>query len=281
MTSTRFHRPTTQEGVTGLLVEFGSSAKLNAGGTDLVVQIRAGLIEVDHLIDISLVDGLDQVEELADGSVSIGAGVTMLRLLSDIELSNRYPALIDGASRVGSRQIQSRATLVGNVCNASPAADTVGPLIVHDAEVVVVGQKGKRVVPISEFALGPRRTVLLSDEWVRGVRLPARTQGGSAYEKLGRTLGVDVAVVGVSCRVGDDAVRLAVTSVAATIIRTPLAEALLLASGEFTPDVAASISDEIKPISDVRSSASYRRRVAPVLARKAWGRAGARRGEHV
>lgn len=271
--SFKLHRPSASDEVIDLLGEFAASARIHAGGTDLMVQLRAGVIEADHVIDLGRIPGLRQIHEAEDGSIRIGAGVTMSDVYSSNVVRNRFPALAEGARLVGSQQIQNRATLVGNVCNASPAADTVAPLHVHDARVRVTGPRGRRSVPIGDFAVGPGSTCLGVGEWVTGIDLPPDAAGSSAYEKLGRTRGVDIAIAGVACRVSDGRARIAFASVAPTVVRGHHTEAALDKAGRFDEDVAAAVQIDISPIDDIRSSAHYRRLVVPGLAQQAWARA--------
>lgn len=273
MNSFTLHRPTASGEVISLLGELGGSARIHAGGTDLMVQLRAGALEVNHVIDLGRIAGLRQILEAEDGTVHIGAAVSMSDVYSNPVIRDRYPALVEAARLVGSCQIQNRATLVGNVCNASPAADTVPALHVHDARVRVIGPSGRRSVPIGDFALGPRLTCLETGEWVAGIDLPPEAAGSSAYEKLGRTRGVDIAIAGAACRVSSGEVMVAFASVAPTVIRGHHTESALIDSGRFNEDVNAAVQLDISPIDDIRSSARYRRLVTPVLAKRAWSRA--------
>ena len=238
-----------------------------------MVQIRAGLLEVGHVIDLGRIPSLRLIDEARDGSIRIGAAVTMRDVYSSRVINDRFPALADGARLVGSQQIQNRATLVGNLCNASPAADAVPPLHVHEARVQVVGPNGSRSVPIEGFASGPGSTCLEVGEWVEGIHLPAHAAGSSAYEKLGRTRGVDIALAGAACRVSNGDARIAFASVAPTVIRARHTEGALEESGRFDEEVSAAVQLDISPIDDIRSSAHYRRLVTPVLAERAWARA--------
>ena len=273
MDSFTLHRPSASDEVVGLLSELGASARIHAGGTDLMVQIRAGEIEVAHVIDLGQVLDLRQIREAENGSIQIGAAATMTDVSSSSIIQRRFPALAEAARMVGSQQIQNRATLVGNVCNASPAADAVPPLHVHDARVRVIGPRGRRSIPIADFASGPRSTCLDAGEWVTGIDLPAHAAGSSAYEKLGRTRGVDLALVGAACRVSKGDVHIAFASVAPTVIRGLHTEAALKEAGRFEDVAGAAVQADITPIDDIRSSARYRRLVAPVIAKRAWTRA--------
>lgn len=271
--SIKLHRPQELAEVAALLDDLGEDARVHAGGTDLMVQMRAGTLKIRHVVDLSRVPDLRHIRELSDGSVRIGAAATMTDVHTNQIVGDRFPGLAEGARHVGSQQIQNRATLVGNVCNASPAADTVPPLHVHEAQVNIASQRGSRSVPIAAFATGPRSTCLKVGEWVTSIDLPESGAGSSAYEKLGRTRGVDLAVVGVACRISRGGARFAFASVAPTVTRAPLMEAALAEAGEFNRTVSSAVEDDISPIDDIRASALYRRRVAPLLAERAWLRA--------
>lgn len=277
-----YYRPRSSDEVTGLLDEFGDMAWLHAGGTDLIVQMRAGVVRPRHVIDLNEVEGLREVEGLPNnGGLRIGAGVTMGRLRFDKRIRVGWPALAEGAAEVGSRQIQNRATLIGNVCNASPAADTVPALFLYGASLNIQGPEGRRTISIEEFAVGPRRTALQLGEWVTSVDIPrGPSRSGSAYVKLGRSPGVDLALVGVACLVSPQQTRLALASVAPTVRRALATERLLEDSSTFPEEAATVLRDEIAPIDDVRASADYRRTMASKLARRAWERARASSDSH-
>jgi len=264
------HRPDSVDAVTQLLATHGDRARIHAGGTDLVVQMRSGAVASDQLIDLGRVPTIDRISFLDDGTLEIGSRVTMRDLIGDVDVRRTFPALIDGASLVGSKQIQAMATVVGNLCNASPAADSVPALHVYGAEAVLFGPSGVRHVPVAEYAVAPRRTVLGDGEWVTSIRIPPGSFQGSAYVKLGRTMGVDIAVAGVACLITDEGVRLAVSSVGPTVVRTPRTEELLARVGRFTEEAGELIAAEISPIDDVRASAWYRKAVVPVLAERSW-----------
>ena len=157
------HRPNDVSHVATLLRDLGPTARLHAGGTDLVVQMRSSDASPDHLVDLGRVSGIAGIR-VAPESVWIDAMATLALVIAHPVVRGKFPALIDAAMLVGSTQIQARATLAGNVCNASPAADTVPALQVHDASVLVIGPHGEHLVPIGDFATGPRQTVLRPGE---------------------------------------------------------------------------------------------------------------------
>lgn len=191
-----YERPTTLDQATTLLAALGPEARLLAGGTDLVVGLRDGSIGPAVVIDLKRVGELDAAIALADGRLRIGALAVMGGIEVDETVLARFPALAEAARVVGSVQIRSRATLAGNICNASPAADTAPPLLVHDAVMVVAGPEGMRRMPIDDFIEGPGRTALRTGELVSAIELPLpRADFGAAYMRLVRRRGTDLASV--------------------------------------------------------------------------------------
>jgi carbon-monoxide dehydrogenase medium subunit len=208
-----------------------------------------------------------------DGRLRVGASVPVGRLAEHPVVRDRFLALRSAAGCVGSLQIQSRATLAGNACNASPAADTAPSLLAYEATFGVRSARGRREVTAKEFWVAPGRTVLEPDEWVEYVELSDAGDHGSAYVKLGRTRGVDLALVGVACVVRDGGVRVACASLSATPRRLPTLESALESTVDGTSlsdaDLERAIAADVTPISDVRASARYRLAMAAVCARRA------------
>jgi carbon-monoxide dehydrogenase medium subunit len=224
----------------------------------------------------------DRPEE-GDGSIRIGARVTMTTLLRDARIRRAFPALLEAAAVVGSVQIRNRATLVGNVCNASPAADTVPVLLVHGAAVNIAGASGERSVPLSEFFVGPGRTVLRPGEVVTSLDLPVPARpAGAAFGRLTRRRGVDLATINlcVLLEAGQPA-RMAFGAVAPTPILSVDATGALEGGRDWSDaaaDALASMLTATRPISDVRGGRDYRMAMLPVLARRAWETARGRLG---
>ena len=269
-----YHRPKSVEEVTALLGEPG--ARPIAGGTDLMVQARGGHSGPYTLVDLNFVPSLAELGAGRDGGLRIGATVRLARLESD-PLCLAYPLLREAAATVGSIQVRNRATLAGNLCNGSPAADTAPALLCYEAVAHVVGPAGRREVPLEEFWKGPGQTVLRPGEWVEAVGLPPPPPHGGCYLKLGRTLGVDLAVTGVAALVSDAGVRLAAASVAPTPRRLRPVEAVLSAAAPGSrPDIGPAMAAAIAPIDDARATAAYRQAMTIVLARRAWEAAQAR-----
>ncbi len=269
-----YHRPRSVAEATALLSAPG--ARPIAGGTDLMVQARGGRSGPQALVDLNFVPGLAALGVGPDGGLRIGATVRLARLEGD-PLCRAYPLLREAAATVGSIQVRNRATLAGNLCNGSPAADTAPALLCYEAVVHVVGPAGRRDVPLEEFLRGPGQTALGPGEWVEAVGLPPPPPHGACYLKLGRTLGVDLAVTGVAALVSAAEVRLAAASVAPTPRRLRPVEAVLAAAAPGSrPDIGPATRAAIAPIDDARASAAYRQAMTVVLAYRAWAAAQAR-----
>lgn len=273
----QYHRARSASEVDDLLAGLDGEARIIAGGTDLLVQVRAGARRPQHVIDIADVAELSRMD-MQENRFRVGAAVPMCAIRESDDAQVRYAALVEGCRNVGSLQIQSRATLAGNACNASPAADTSPALLVYDAVVGIRCADGTREVAISEFWTGPGRTVLTPGEWVEHVTLTDAGSHGSSYVKLGRTRGVDLAIVGIACVVGEDRVRFACASMAPTARRITALEDLLMGDPDTSSEsIDAAIAAELTPITDIRAGARYRLAMAGVCARRAYTHARARR----
>lgn len=262
-----YYRPETTEDVSTLLQQH--QARPFAGATDLLVQMRGGLDHAPSIVDLNTLPELDEIRPAADGSLVIGATVRLSRVSSDT-LCARYPALIEGAATVGSVQVRNRATLVGNVCNGSPAADTAPALLVYDARVSLRSSRGRRELPVESFWRGPGQTALEPGEWVESITLPPPDRHGGCYLKLGRTLGMGCAIVGVAAYVSSSEVRIGLASVAPTPLRARRVETEIEGpEGELLPRVTQALQDLISPITDLRASEEYRRAMTVVLLERA------------
>ena len=279
-----YHAPESLADLHGLLHRYGAGARMFVGGTDVIVRLRHGAMKPAALIDLKRVQELSDRLEQHGNSIRIGARVTMTTILGDERIRRWFPALLEAAAVVGSIQIRNRATLVGNVCNASPAADTVPVLLVHGAAVNIAGPAGERRVPLSEFFVGPGRTVLESGELVVSLDLPIPSGPvGAAFGRLIRRRGVDLAVINlcVLLEAGRPA-RMAFGAVAPTPILSVDATSALDGSTEWTDAserALASMLMSTRPISDVRGGRDYRAAMLPVLARRAWQTARLRLSE--
>ena len=274
-----YHRPGDPLEVDALLARYAGEARVLAGGTDLLVQIRSAARRPAHVVDIADLSAAGGVR--FDGvQLRVGAATQLWELDAHPVVREHFAALRDGVRCVGSLQIQNRATLVGNLCNASPAADTGPALLVYDAAVGVRSVRGSREVPLADFWLAPGRTALQPDEWGEHVTLRDPGHHGSAHVKLGRTRGVDLALVGVAAVVTSAGVRVAGASLAPTVRRLAAVEALLSADVAAGRDeTAAAVAADVSPISDLRAGARYRLAMAGVCVRRAHETASRRREE--
>jgi aerobic carbon-monoxide dehydrogenase medium subunit len=259
------------------LQELGNSATVLAGGTDIMVQLQAGLIQPETLLHIGNIDDL-RVVDRRDTTVGIGALVTHHRLATDSELSAALPALAEACSTVGGWQTQEVGTLGGNVCNASPAADTIAPLLVADASVTLASASATRSMPLVKFILGRRSTAARPEELLTRIDvIPCQPGTGEVYLKVAPRTAMEVAVVGLAIRIAmtNDTVtdvRIAAASVAPVPFRSKAAEEALMGSQlepEAVDEASRLLATEAEPIDDARATASYRRMVLQRLVGRA------------
>jgi carbon-monoxide dehydrogenase medium subunit len=275
-----YEAPTSVEAAVELLAEKGELARPLAGGTDLLVQLRAGRYEVDMLVDVKRIPELTRIAYDPDEGLTFGAAVTCAVLKEHPKILLHYPGLIDAASIIGGTAIQGRATLGGNLCNASPSADAVPALIVLGAEAVVAGPEGRRRVPVGAFCTGPGATVLQQGELVVAFHLPApQIRTGAHYLRFIPRGEMDIAVAGAGAWVvlSDDGATLTDARVAlAAVAPTPLllADAGAALAGK-APDedafeeAAALAREAVQPIEDTRGTIAQRRHLAGVLTKRA------------
>jgi len=269
--------PQTIEETLTLLNEHRGDAKLLAGGTDIIVNLRARQEHAKYLIDIKDVKELQHISFDEKGGLTLGAAVTLNQLIHHDMVSKIYPILGEAASTIGDYEIRNRATLVGNICNASPAADTAPALLILDATVNVSSTAGKRKVPIREFFTGVKKTSLVGNELVTSVNVPIPPEKSQAgYLKARRTTGEDVAVIGVAGLVapnGKDAksVRLAYASLAPTPVRAYDAEKIFEKRkpvNQLLDEAMPAVMKVFSPISDVRAGKEYRANLVRVLTKR-------------
>jgi len=275
----RFHLalPRSIEDCLKLLAERGPEAKLVAGGTDLLPQMKNGLVKPTAVNDLSGVADLRVLRREDGAGLRVGASVAAREIELDPYTRSAYPALAESGALVGSVQIRNLATVGGNLCNAAPSADMAPPLLALEAEAIIAGPRGRRRVPMADFFTGVRRTVLAPDELLVELIVPAPgPHSGGQYLRHTPRRELDIAVVGVASQVTlSDGVcrkaRIALAAVAPTPIRATAAERAL----EGQPPTAQLIAraaqlavEAARPISDQRGSADFRRHLVGVLTRR-------------
>jgi carbon-monoxide dehydrogenase medium subunit len=272
--SFEYFEPTTTEETVGLLAKYGEQATILAGGTDLFIKMKQGLIEPKVIIRVKQPSFID---EKPDGW-HIGAA-TKFRTIEKCEsIIRKFPALIEAVRLIGSVQIRYMATLGGNLCNASPAADTAPPLLTTGAEVKIIGPRGSRTVDLKEFFLGPGKTVLTKSELLTEVHIPPfRERTGTAFIRLSRA-SMDIAKISIAVMLQLDennkivSAKIALGSVAPTPIMANKASEILVGknlTAEILSRAANTVAEEIRPITDIRGTAEYRKDVSHVIARDA------------
>jgi len=274
----RYEAPETLDAAIGLLAGQSGQVKVLAGGTDVLVQIHADMIEPDVIVDIKKIAEMREIAD-EDGAWRLGAAVTGKELMDNAAFSAAWPGVMDGVRLIGSVQVRGRATVGGNVCNASPAADSVPPMITSRAIATVIGPNGTREVPVQDIATGPGKTSLEAGEFVVSFKFPKRpARSGDAYLRFTPRTEMDIAVVGCAVNLTLDdagictdaivslgavaARALIVEDAAKALIGTPVDEAAMDA-------LAAAASAAATPIDDKRGTVEFRTEVAGVLAQRA------------
>jgi carbon-monoxide dehydrogenase medium subunit len=258
-----------------LLAEHGDKARLMAGGTDLLIRMRHRAAAPEFLIGLSGLKGLDYVTFDREKGLAIGALAKLVQVAQNPDVQRNFPALAHSAAVTATVQIRNMGTLVGNICNAAPSADNATPLLAYGALVVIANPGGERTLPIEEFFRGPGQTALELGELVKEIRLPAPGgRSGSDYQKISARSKVDIAAVGVSASIDlDDAgsaarVRIALGAVGPVPLRAGQAEKILQGrkpNADLIAQAGQAAAGECRPITDVRATAAYRRRMVDVL----------------
>ena len=258
-----------------------------AGGTDLLPQLRSGRVEADRLVDLKRIPETAELSYDRKTGLVIGAAVPCFRLYEDRRVAELYPALVDSASIIGGVAVQGRATIGGNVCNSSPSADSLPPLIVLGATCRIVGPGGEREVPVEFFCTGPGRNVLERGELLVSLKCPPpRPNSGAHYVRFIPRNEMDIAVVGVAARIdlSEDHQRIVSAGIAlGAVAPTPL---LARDAGNFLvgkapvgavfEEASALAQAAARPISDLRGSMAFRTHLVGVLARRAMEAAAGR-----
>ena len=267
-----------------LLTENGDTARVMSGGTDLIVALREGRRKADLVIDVKRLKETSEMTYDAQNGLTLGAAVPCHRMYDDKAVAKAYPGLIDSAGLIGGVQVQGRASMGGNLCNASPAADSIPSLIAHSAICNIAGPNGQRQLPVEEFCVAPGRTALQSGEFLVSLQIPAPKPGfGAAYLRFIPRNEMDIAVVGVGASVQLDesrtkivAARIALGAVAPKPLFVQAAGDALAGktiSDAVIEEAARLAQDAATPISDMRGTAEYRKHLAAVLTRRTLNKA--------
>ena len=278
MPSFDFESPVTLSDALALVIKPGITVRALAGGSDIIDQLKNGRRNADLVVDVKRIPEL-QVLEMREDGLHIGAARCCTDVHHDANVNRLYKALADSSGLVGSIQIQNRAAVGGNVCNAAPSADTTPALLIHDARAVIAGSSGTRTIPLTDFFTGPGQTVLQRGEILQELVLPTPPErSASAYLRFIPRNEMDIAVAGVGSylELNPDGrtiarARIALASVAPTPVRARAAEAALegreIGDGLIIEAAEAAVQSA-NPITDVRGSAEYRKELVKVLAER-------------
>jgi aerobic carbon-monoxide dehydrogenase medium subunit len=274
----RYLSPETSKEAVQLLAKEKGKAYILAGGTDLLVKMKAGMIEPDTVIDIKRIKGMGDIKKTATG-FTIGAGTSCAKITDSAILKKAYPGIVEAAGLIGSKQVQGRCTISGNLCNASPAADSVPAMVAAGAKAVIAGPKGKRKVAVEHVPAGVGRNILKKGEFIESIELPKRKpRSADCYLRFTPRTEMDIAVVSVSVNLELDAkgvikaARVALGAVAPTVLLVKEAADAII--GTSLDDAAkaklmAAASAACTPIDDKRGTIEFRTEVAGVLTRRA------------
>jgi aerobic carbon-monoxide dehydrogenase medium subunit len=275
-----FYQPATLQEASRLLKDNGPGGRFLAGGTDLVIAMKEKGLLPKYVVDLKHVPGLAGIRENSDGSITLGALTTMREIEISPLITKKYPFLAQSAAEVGSIQIRNRATIGGNMANATPSADTAPALIALNASAKIAATTGTRSINLEEFFKGPGQTVMSADEILTEITIPkSAPQLVGEYIKFSPREMMDLAYVGIAVVYNlserdkqCDGVRIVLGAVAPTPIRAKRAEAALedqILTEALAEKVGAIAAEEAKPISDVRSSAEYRRAMVGAMTTRA------------
>ncbi len=273
----KYLAPTTIEGAVRLLSEASGSTRILAGGTDTIVQLNAEQIEPDLIVDIKRIGEIRGITN-ENGGFRIGAAVSCAELTEHEGVRDLWPGCVEAAGLIGSTQVQGRATIAGNLCNGSPAADSVPAMVAAGAVVRIIGADGSRDVAVEKIPVGPAKTNIGAGEFVHSIFLPSRPErSGDAYLRFIPRTEMDIAVVGVGISLTMDvsgvctAARVALGAVAETVLLVEEAGDALIGThiDEAALDkLALAVSAACKPINDKRGTVEFRTEIAGVLAKR-------------
>ena len=274
----QYHSPSSFNEAVAISNSSSGLVKYLAGGTDVLVQLKIGTKSPDHLIDIKNIPGVREISLRDDGGYTIGAAVSGAQLTEHKELSKKWPGLVEGMELVGSAQIQSRATLVGNLCNGSPAADSVPGMIAAGASVSILNLSGTKDVLVEDIPSGPGSTSLENGELITAINLPKRNDyEGDAYLRFIPRTEMDIAVVGCAVNLSLEngvvtAAKVVLGAVGPKVILAHSAADCLVGTkldGSSLSRFSAECSLIAKPISDKRGSEEFRKDIIGVIAQRA------------
>lgn len=274
----RYEAPDTIEAAVGLLAKANGAARVLAGGTDVIVQMETDLIEPELLVDIKKIPQLREITA-EKGAYRVGAAVSCMELIEHESFCRAWPGVIDGVKLIGSIQVKGRATMAGNLCNASPAADSVPALIAAGAQVAIAGPNGVRQAPVEAIPVAPGKTSLAKGEIVTSFLFPQRPpRSGDAYLRFTPRTEMDIAVAGAAVNLTLDGkgvcsgARVSLGAVAARALLVPEAAAALIGTKVDAAALersAAAAGAACRPIDDKRGTKEFRIKVAGVMTRRA------------
>lgn len=270
-----YYRPVSLEKAVAYLNE-NPETKILAGGTDFLISLHKNKENCKHIIDIKEIPELKEFSYTQGKGYFIGAAIIINRISEDKLLREKYPAISQGADVLGSYHVRNRATMVGNICNASPGADLAAPLLVYNAKVHIASSEGTRVVELCEFFTGVKKTVLMPNELVVGISVPDVLPGDrSIYLRKARIKGADLCNVAIALRLTPEKkVIVGIGAVSTTPMRLYELEEKI-AERELTPELGDWLAEEIKGYinprrNSIRSSPEYRYLITGVLAKRGW-----------
>jgi carbon-monoxide dehydrogenase medium subunit len=279
-----YFAPHSLEEALSLLDDRGEKAKVLAGGTDLIVQMKIGNARPAVIVDAKKIPELNRLEWNDDDSLYIGAAVPLSKIISFPPVMEKFGILYQACSIIGSMQLRNRGTVGGNICNAAPSADSVPPLLCLGAKAIVARPGGNRIIPMDSFFHGPGQTALASNELLVGIEVPAPPPRSSGcYLRHTPRQDMDIAVVGVASflviskqKLLCQEARIALGAVAPIPLRVPQAESFLagrVLTEQAIEEAAEKAAEAARPISDIRGSAEYRKEIVKVLTRRTLKRA--------
>lgn len=274
----QYFEPATIEECCRILKEYGSDAKILAGGTDVVPRLKNKIWRPKAVVGISKLPDIDAITVQKDGLI-LGAAAQLRKISLDSSLEKDYKVIMEAAGNVSSMQIRNMATIGGNACNASPSADAIQGLMVMDAKAVITGSDGNREAAIEEFFTGPGTTVLKEGEFLLSFKVPAPKPGtGAIYKKFAIRGDTDISIVGVGCRLTlqkdgtIEEARISLSAVGPKPLRAFDAEKLLIGqklTAELIEQAAEAAENSCTPITDQRATAEYRKQMVRVWTRHA------------